>query len=59
VIKAAWSKYNSAMDKPAVAPEVAPGEQHDAGVLVVAISCSASHGAQAKNKHRDDDRCRG
>jgi hypothetical protein len=59
VIKATWSNYKSAMDKAAVAPEVAPGEQHDAGVLVVAISCSASHGAQAKNKHRDDDCRRG
>jgi hypothetical protein len=48
VIKATWSNYKSAMDKAAVAPEV-----------VVAISCSASHGAQAKNKHRDDDCRRG
>src|SRR5262245_42916031 len=43
LIKAAWSKYKSAMDKAAVAPEVAPGEQHDAYVLVVTISCSSSH----------------
>src|SRR5262245_30600530 len=46
------------MDKAAVAPEVAPGEQHDAYVLVVTISCSSSHPAQAKNKRRDDDRRR-
>jgi hypothetical protein len=37
------------MDKAAVAPEVAPGEQHDACVLVVTISCSTSHRAQAKS----------
>jgi len=48
VIKPAWSNYKPAMDKAAVAPEVAPGEQHDACILVVTISCSASHCAQAK-----------
>src|SRR5262245_12282133 len=58
LIKAAWSKYKSAIDKAAVAPEVAPREQHDACVLVVTISCSTSHRAQAKNKRRDGDRRR-
>src|SRR5215510_4139899 len=43
LIEAVWSKYKSAMGKAAVAPDLAPGEQHDARVFVVTISCSASH----------------